>query len=93
MNEPTPVKTQRRLTALELSAPARGALRRLKRDLGMSFTHAVERGLVLLEKGIVLGQERALQTDLAATPTDAERKRLGLPTGPRRVNRKKGGAL
>lgn len=52
MNEPLP-KPQRKLTSLELSAPARGTLRRLKRDLGMSFTHCVERGLLMLESDLL----------------------------------------
>ena len=56
MNEPSLPKPQRKLTSLELSAPARGALRRLKRTLGMSFTYAVERGLVLLEHAATIGE-------------------------------------
>lgn len=81
MNEPTQ-KPQRRLTSLELSAPARGALRRLKAALGMSFTHAVERGVMLLEADMGIGEPL----------THAERVARGLSTGPNR-NRRKGGAL
>ena len=81
MNEPTQ-KPQRRLTSLELSAPARGALRRLKAALGMTFTHAVERGVLLLEADMGIGEVR----------TAADRAKLGLATGPSR-NRRKGGAL
>ena len=82
MNEPLP-KPQRKLTSLELSAPARGALRRLKTRHGMSFTHAVQRGLLLLEEAFTLGE---------AMPA-GDRQGLGLTTGPHPVNRKKGGAL
>lgn len=48
MNNPT-TKPTRKLTSLELSAPARGALRRIKTKHGMNFTAAVERGVILLE--------------------------------------------
>ena len=83
MHEPSLPKPQRKLTSLELSAPARGALRRLKRDLGMSFTHAVERGLVLLEQAHIIGDPMPA----------AARAAVGLTPGPRPVNRKKGVAL
>ena len=82
MNEPTPTKPRRKLTNLALSAPARGALRRLKAALGMSFTRAVERGVMLLEADMGIGEPL----------TPAERVARGLSTGPNR-NRRKGGAL
>ena len=81
--EPTTLKPQRKLTSLELSAPARGALRRLKARHGMSFTHAVQRGLSLLEDAFTIGEPRPA----------AERVALGLNPSPRPSNRKKGGAL
>lgn len=84
MNEPTQ-KPQRRLTSLELSAPARGALRRLKNRHGMSFTHAIQRGLSLLEA-----------TFTTPPPWVANTVNTGLPeplTPAERTSRKKGGAL
>ena len=48
----------------------------------MSFTHAVQRGLSLLEEAFTLG---------AAIPA-GDRAAVGLAAGPRPVNRKKGGA-
>lgn len=73
-------KPQRKLTSLELSAPARGALRRLKRQHGMSFTHAVERGLKLIEKVLVIGDQMPA----------AARKAVGLSPLPVAANRKRG---
>ena len=81
MNEPTLPKPRRKLTALELSAPARGALRRLKSRFGMSFTHAVERGLALLDT----------HHQLPEPLTPAERTALGLSPAPRNLNRKRAG--
>ena len=49
----------------------------------MSFTHAVQRGLSLLEEACSLG---------AAMPA-GDRAALGLTPAPRHANRKKGGAL
>lgn len=83
MHNPPTLKPSRKLTALELSAPARGALRRLKRARGMTFTHAVETALSLLERSIVLDPL-----------DDADRAKLGLkPFGSTKPNRRKGGAL
>jgi hypothetical protein len=65
------LKKPRRLTSLELSAPARGALRRIKKSTGMSFTFAVERGLQLLERSVVIGEPMP----------DADRAKLGLTPG------------
>ena len=48
----------------------------------MSFTHAVERGVMLLEADMGIGEPL----------TPAERVARGLSTGPNR-NRRKGGAL
>ncbi len=42
-------KPRRKLTSLELSAPARGTLCRIKRKHGINKTNAIERGLVMLE--------------------------------------------
>lgn len=71
MNEPTLPKPQRKLTSLELSAPARGALRRLKHNRGMSFTHAVETAVSLLEKSLAIGEPMAAR----------DRAKLGLKKG------------
>lgn len=49
----------------------------------MSFTHAVQRGLSLLEEAFTLG----------ATMPAGDRAALGLTPGPRPANRRKGGAL
>lgn len=53
-------KPQRKQTNLELSAPARGALRRLKTRHGVTKTFAVERGLVMLEQYLNAPQGRGL---------------------------------
>lgn len=83
MHNASPTKPRRKLTNLELSAPARGALRRLKRERGMSFTYAVETALSLLERAVVLDPL-----------DDAARAGLGLkPAGTVKANRRKGGAL
>jgi hypothetical protein len=37
------------LTSLELSAPTRGALCRIKAEHGISFTAAISRGVAMLE--------------------------------------------
>ncbi len=47
-----PAKTTRKLTSLELSAPARGTLRRIKKNHSIPFTRSIERGLSLLEKSL-----------------------------------------
>ena len=52
MTPTTDKKPTRKLTSLELSAPARGALRRIKKNHGMNFTAAVERGVTLLESNL-----------------------------------------
>jgi hypothetical protein len=49
MSEATLKKSRRKQTSLELSAPARGALRRIKSRHGVNFTAAIERGVVMLE--------------------------------------------
>lgn len=83
MNEPLPTKPQRKLTSLELSAPARGALRRLKRERGMSFTYAVETALSLLERAVALDPL-----------SDTDRAGLNLkPAASVKANRRKGGVL
>ena len=83
MSETTLQKTPRRLTSLELSAPARGALRRIKRSTGMTFTYAVERGLTLLEKSLVIGEPMP----------NAARQAVGLsPLPTNRRNGRKAGA-
>lgn len=74
-------RPQRKLTSLELSAPARGALRRLKARQGMSFTHAVERGVLLLESQL-LPEPMPIETAITL---------LGRTT-PAPANRRKGGA-
>lgn len=78
MNEPT-TKPRRKLTSLELSAPARGALRRIKRAAKISYTGAIERGLVLLEKSLVIGEPML----------PPERTALALLNTPRPQNRRK----
>ena len=46
----TPTKKPRNgQTSLELSPVARGALRRIKKSNGITFTRAIERGVMLLE--------------------------------------------
>ncbi|MDD5139407.1 MAG: hypothetical protein PHY43_03985 [Verrucomicrobiales bacterium] len=45
-------KSRRKQTSLELSAPARCALRRIKANHGIFFTAAIERGVVALENGL-----------------------------------------
>ena len=70
MTNTSPPKPQRKLTSLELSAPARGALRRFKHLHGISFTYAVERGLALLEKEFTIGEPMP----------PADRAKLGLPS-------------
>ncbi len=68
----TPIlKPQRRLTSLELSAPARGALRRLKSRLGMSYTHSVERAVLLFA-----------EAHLPEPMLPGERAELGLAPNP-----------
>lgn len=83
MANATQQKTPRRLTSLELSAPARGALRRLKRAHGMSYTHTVERGISLVEKCLELGEPMP----------NAARQAVGLsPLPTNRRNGRKAGA-
>ena len=78
MTNTSPPKPPRKLTSLELSAPARGALRRLKTRHGMSFTHSVERGVLALEHSI--GEPMTIETAASL---------LGR-TGPAKPNRKRG---
>lgn len=81
MHNASPTKPRRKLTNLELSAPARGALRRLKRERGMSFTYAVETAISLLERAVVLDPL-----------SDKDRAGLGLkPAASVKPNRRKGG--
>lgn len=49
MPENSTKKPTRKLTVLELSATARGALRRFKKEKGWSHKFAIETALVLLE--------------------------------------------
>ena len=65
---------------MELSAPARAALLRLKADFGMSFTHAVERAVL-----------RFADSNPFEPMPDADRASLGLkPAGASRPNSKRG---
>ncbi len=50
MSDTTTKKPQRKLTSLELSAPARGALRRIKSRHGVNHTHAIVAGIFLYEE-------------------------------------------
>ncbi len=45
-------KPQRKQTSLELSAPVRGALRRLKSKHGYTKRFAIERGVLMLETSL-----------------------------------------
>lgn len=56
---------------MELSSPARGALRRIKKHTGMTYTFAVERALELL----------AHRLDIPEPMPDADRAKLGLSPG------------
>ena len=57
----TPTKTKpRKQTSLELSAPVRGALRRLKKQHGYTIRFAIERGVALLEQSLTTTQGRGL---------------------------------
>ena len=53
----TPQKPKRKLTSLELPAPARGALRRIKQIHGMNHTAAITRGVLELEAKLNKGIE------------------------------------
>lgn len=80
MGNTTLQKPQRKLTSLELSAPARGALRRLKSRHGMSFTRAVERGVMLLESQLLpepVPIETAASLLGRTRPAPANRRRNG----------------
>ncbi|MEQ2006606.1 MAG: hypothetical protein ABMA26_07405 [Limisphaerales bacterium] len=55
----------------------------MKRTRGMSFTRSVERGVLLLDESLTIGEPM----------TPPERTALGLLNSPRPANRRKGGAL
>ena len=59
MSNPTKPKP-RNQTSLELSAPVRGALRRLKKQHGYTIRFAIERGVTLLEQSLTTNQGRGL---------------------------------
>lgn len=54
MNEPATQKPKRKLTSLELSAPARASLKRIK-SRGISKKAAVEQGIALFEAKLIGG--------------------------------------
>ena len=56
----TTKKPQRIQTSLELSAPARGALRRIKTKFGLTSKAAIHRGIELLETHLNAPQGRGI---------------------------------
>ena len=57
MSETLTKKPRRKLTSLELPAPARGALRRIKQVHGINHTAAISRGVIELEAKLNKGVE------------------------------------
>ena len=49
MSNTTPKKPQRKLTSLELSAPARGALRRITTRNGWTKTRTIELAIISMD--------------------------------------------
>lgn len=50
MTKPSSKPPKRKLTSLELSDSARGALRRIKSKHGLPFTVSIQKGVAMLEK-------------------------------------------